>query len=406
MTKGIARESGARPGLAPGARRTAGALLTLAGLALASGAMCARLFDAALPETTDGAPAALGHDVGDDAAFAPFAFAVVGPPRGDAAALERALDEIGALDVGPVVVLGDVLPEGGENLNPLADVLNRHWEDLVLLAGPRDAEREVSDARIAARVQPPEGWAFLAHGCLFRDSENNSALGESAAVFTFTTEPVHHDDATSFGPLAVVGDRLAYEIVHVRAPNEIRRTRHTVAGGASLASAARAAALTSLWPLAATATGLAGLLALAAGITWCGVLLASPSHPRVPRRRRNSSSPASRAPAVPGMRRAAGVTGEAASHDRAVALFWAGYRKRVADGPMRPRIHVPGPGRAGLARTRDTVAPPRPGHGHDYGHGHGHSRRGRPRSPACGGPRGSPGNPPLYTLSLHDALPI
>jgi len=288
MTRGIATGSGARSGPIRFAARVGGGALALAGLLLAAAATRARQFDAALPEMVDGAPAALGHDVGSSASFAPFAFAVVGPPRGDAAALERALDRIAeTADVRVTVVLGDVLPTGGRSPAPLADVLARRWPGLVLLAGPNDGRvaMATSDARIVARVQPPSAWAFLENGCLFRgasgtDAADGTEFGDPTLVFDFSTTPgaaPPTETAQSFGPPATSDTHLGYELVFVRSADVVERTTHSVPRGPSVVSLGRDASLRLLWPLTASTGGLIAVLLAAFALTAVGAGLAAGS---------------------------------------------------------------------------------------------------------------------------------
>jgi hypothetical protein len=255
------------------------ALLVATGVALAIATSQVRNFDALLPSPGDGAPPALGHEVGDDAGFTPFAFAVIGAPRGDAAALERALDQIAAnRDVQLSIVIGDVLPRDDEDVLPLADVLARHWRGTVLLAGKDDIGRDVVDARLAARTSPPTGWAFVEHGCLFRGATTpgdavDARLGDPVIIFDFT--PSHglaQNSVTRFAAPEAGSDRLAYEIVEVRSPTRIERSTCSVPRGASIASVSRASALRLLWPLTSSDAGRLLVLAIAFMLVMLGAM--------------------------------------------------------------------------------------------------------------------------------------
>jgi len=256
----------------------------IAGLLLTAAAMRARAFDAALPEPEDGAPAALGHDIGGavgrDCEFAPFRFAIVGPPRGDAAALDRALNRIADEGVQTTIVMGDILPPGGQDVTALVDVLTRNWRGLVLLAGPNDGAVEFTDARLAARVRPPSGWAFLEHGCLFRGTSTralpiDAELGDPVMSFDFSTEPGAVTDVATrtFGVPREQEARLGYDIVSVGGPDRVTRTHGEVARGPSLASIVREAPLQLLWPFAVSMTGLFTILSAALVLTSAGVRL-------------------------------------------------------------------------------------------------------------------------------------
>jgi len=271
--------SGVRSGPGPVGRRAAGVALVAAGVLLTAAAMRARAFDAALPAIVDGAPAALGHDVGSSAEFEPFDFAVIGPPRGDAAALERALDRIAEHgDVKATIVMGDVLPTDGSDVIALADVLARHWRGLVLLAGPNDDAVAIADPRLAARILPPDGWAFLEHGCLFRgasapDAEVGADFGSPAVVFEFSTGPGPQRAAgsTSFAPPSSDGIHLGYTIVRVEDRSSVTSTPGEVPRGPSAMSIGREIALRLLWPFAASTTGLIATLVIAMGLVTGGV---------------------------------------------------------------------------------------------------------------------------------------
>ena len=288
------------------ARRIAGCLLVIGGLLLAAATTRARAFDAALPDLLDDAPASLGHDVGSDAAFEPFTFAVVGAPRGDAAAVERALEEIAeTTDARVTVIMGDVLPADAAQQLPLADVLARHWRGLVLLAGPNDAGIKIADASVAARIRPAEGWMFLERGCLFRGNtpplggEPVAGLGDSTIVFDFaatTTVAGTTARSTHFAPPSGDDGRLHYELVDVRSADDIRRTSGSVARGPSLASSGRDIALRVLWPAVGSVAGVTAAWITALALATAGLLLA--------RRRQNDAHAPGAEPACAAQRRA------------------------------------------------------------------------------------------------------
>ncbi len=266
------------------ARRIAGSLLVIAGLLLAAAATRARAFAAALPDLLDDAPASLGHDVGSDAAFEPFTFAVVGAPRGDAAALERALKEIAeTTDARVTVIMGDVLSDDTSQQVPLADVLSRHWRGMVLLAGPKDADIKIANALVAARIRPAERWIFLESGCLFRgntsplDGGPVTGLGDPTIVFDFaasTTAAGTTARSPRFAPPSGDDGRLHYELVDVRSAGDIHRTPGSVARGPSLASSGRDIALRVLWPAVDSVPGVTAAWITALALATVGLLLA------------------------------------------------------------------------------------------------------------------------------------
>ncbi len=262
-------------------RRASSALLVVLAAALAAGAVRAHRFDASLPEPLDGAPAALGAEVGDDLPFEPFAFAVVGAPRGDAAALARALDAASRdAPLAFAVVFGDVLPSDAARLAPFAATLRRVLP-VVLLAGPHDAWPDDADPRLAALAQPVLAFAFTSHGCTFRggdaspDVPRGDDVGDpSAATFVFARDDEPRSASHVLAPPASDAHALAYEVVHVGSPTAWTRTPGRVARRTSPAALWDELTLGALRPHVAGAAGLAAALA-AAFLLACGGLVLS-----------------------------------------------------------------------------------------------------------------------------------
>ncbi len=246
------------PARRPVWRRAAAALVAVLALGTAVLATEARSLEADLARrmVEVGAPVEGRPAPGSADPFSPFAFAVVGPVRGDHAALERALDLLAERDVRFVVLHGDLLDDDGEGALAIAAVLrDRPWPVVAL---PEEADltgRGLDD--VQRHVGLPDWW-FVERECLFVGGEPTTKLPEARHVVRFARGADAADGAL-LAPKGEPGELVA----HVHRLGEepdgavlaVGLEQLAVVRGASLASVVRGVELSVLAPLVASTAG-------------------------------------------------------------------------------------------------------------------------------------------------------
>ena len=244
-------------------RTIAGWMLVVVATAAAAGAVRAHRFERALPAVRDGAPLALGLDVGDDRPFEPFTLAVIAHVGGDHAVLARALDRASACGADLVVAAGLALPAPPSELTALADVLVRHPGTVLLAADDDRGQVPDVDERLVALLTPPDSWEIHTRGCVVVGEPGGVTVRAPGGAYEWTM------------PVAVpVRETARVELLRVQSPDVATRDTVEVARGASFDSVARYLALAALWPLAGSGAGLVGVLGGAFVVAFAGLRLA------------------------------------------------------------------------------------------------------------------------------------